>query len=300
MSYFFVVAIGVFALVLGNSDLLAQSSRPVWEESQYGQLILRPFAHAPYPHASRMNGHQYNDEFFPYKGHYDDATVGIFIPKDYKPGRTVNYVVHFHGWNNHVSKVIEHYQLPRQMEEAGVNAILVVPQGPKDAKDSDDGKMQYDKGAFALLLEEVTDFLNEQGKIHTKVIGDITLTTHSGGFRAVASILDHGGLAEHITDVCLLDSTYGNRDWFANWAAASPNHRLISFHTQHLNDENEDLRDLLDKRGVAWRTVPDFELKDSDFIPRGVLIVPTLLPHDEVPMGKDYFRRVVMYSEMKN
>lgn len=276
---------------------MAQDSQPTWKTNQYGQLILRPFAHAPYPHESRKNGHKYNDEFFSYAGHYDDSTVGIFIPADYKPSDVVNYVVHFHGWENHVSRVVEQYQLMRQLEEAKVNAILVVPQGPKDAKDSGDGKLELDRGGFEKLMVEVTDFLADEGKIHTHTIGHITLSTHSGGYKVTAAVLDHGGLALHITDVCLLDSSYGNLDWFANWCAASPNHRLVSFHTQHLNDANMELRGELDKRHVVWRTVPDFKLKDEDFKPRGVLIVPTLLPHDEVPFGHDYFRRVIQYSD---
>jgi hypothetical protein len=274
-----------------------QNKSSLWETSQYGQTMLRPFPHAPYPHSSRMKGYTNDGQVFPYKDHYDDSTVGIFIPKDYKPGDVVNYVVHFHGWHNYVANVLTHYELPRQMEQAHVNAILVVPQGPKNAADSGDGKLELDPGAFEKLMNEVTDFLYEQGKIHTRDIGKITLSTHSGGFKVVAAILDHGGLASHITDVCLLDSTYNGRDIFAKWCAASPEHRLVSFHTQHLNDANEDLRDQLDKLHVAWRTVPDFELKDKDFKSRGVLIVPTLLPHDEVPMGHDYFRRVIRYSD---
>ena len=57
------------------------------------------------------------------------------------------------------------------------------------------------------------------------------------------------------------------------------------------------LRGLLDKAHVPYRTIPDFDLKPDSFKPRGVLIVPTLLPHDEVPMGHDYFRRVIQFSD---
>ena len=224
--------------VLSASALFAQASQPVWKTDQYGQLILHPFPHAPYPHESRKDGYKNQGEVFPYTGHYDDSTVGIFIPADYHPGDVVNYVVHFHGWHQHVSNLIPYYHLEQQMEQAKVNAILIVPQGPKEAADSGGGKLELDPGAFEKLMGEITNYLVAEGKIHTTSIGHITLSTHSGGYKVTASILDHGGLASHITDVCLLDSSYGNLEWFANWCAASPNHRLISFHTQHLNDAN--------------------------------------------------------------
>jgi hypothetical protein len=296
MSNFTIIGLTLFALFFSASGLFAQSSQPVWETDSNGQLILRPFPHAPYPHESRKDGYK-NDIVFPYVGHYDDSTIGIFIPADYHPGDVVNYVVHFHGWHNHVSNVIPFYHLEQQMEQAKINAILIVPQGPKEAADSGGGKLELDPGAFEKLMNEITDFLVAEGKIHTHTIGDITLSTHSGGYKVTAAILDHGGLASHITDVCLLDSSYGNLEWFANWCAASPEHRLISFHTQHLNDANMELRGLLDKAHVPYRTIPDFKLTADSFKPRGVLIVPTLLPHDEVPMGHEYFRRVIQFSE---
>src|SRR6185436_12978172 len=107
-----------------------------------GQFILRPFEHAPFPHKSRDEGHKYGKTFFPRDTNYADSTVGIVIPDGYQPGDTVDYIVHFHGWGNHVSKVIKEYKLMEQLKAAKVNAILLVPQGPKDASDSGGGKLE--------------------------------------------------------------------------------------------------------------------------------------------------------------
>lgn len=292
------ITFAVIGVLFSISSLMAQTTQPGWQTIPEGQLILRPFPHAPYPHPSRDHGFTNAEgQFFPKKGHYDDSTIGIFIPADYHAGNVVNYVVHFHGWANNVAHVIPEYQLASQMLQSRVNAILIVPQGPKNANDSGGGKLELDPGAFAKLMSEITDFLFAEGKVHTKTIGDITLTTHSGGYKVTAAILDHGGLADHITDVCLLDSSYGNLDWFANWCAASPNHRLVSFYTQHLANANKQLRALLDQRHVPYRILKEATLKPADFDHRGVMFMPTSLAHNEVPMGKDYFRLVIQYSD---
>src|SRR6478752_1158200 len=91
------------------------TSQPQWKTDDRGQLILRPFEHAPYPHSSRAQGYKGRATTYPYEGHYDDSTVAVFIPKGYAPADTVDYVVHFHGHGNHVAKVLTQYKLIEQL-----------------------------------------------------------------------------------------------------------------------------------------------------------------------------------------
>ena len=284
MKLFILTAVVALA---GNSF---GQTKPAWQQLPEGQLILRPFENAPYPHSSRENGFKN----FPRDPHYVDSTVGIFIPADYQPGDAVDYIVHFHGHTNHVSNVFEKYKLPQQLVAAKVNAILIVPQGPKDAADSGDGKLELDPGGFEKLINEVTDYLNVEGKIRTKQIGKIALTAHSGGYKVTAAILHHGGLADHITDAILLDASYGSLEWFADWCNADPNHRLVSLFTDHLADENQQLTALLDKAGVKHRTLDEATLTDEQLLPRGPVFMHTKGPHDQVPT--DYFGRLVKTS----
>jgi len=267
-------------------------AQPAWQNVPEGQLILRPFKNAPYPHSSREHG--FKD--FPREPHYTDSTVGIFIPAGYRAGDAVDYVVHFHGHKNHVSKVFEHYQLPQQLVRSKVNAILIVPQGPKDAADSACGKLELDPGGFEKLIAEVTDFLNAERKLHTRRIGHIALSAHSGGYKVTAAILDHGGLGDHITDALLLDASYGNLDWFANWSKAAPSHRLVSLFTDHIADRNRELMTLLDKAAVKYRKLDEPSLKDDDLLPRGPVFMHTKGPHDQVPL--DYFGRLLKTSAL--
>lgn len=264
------------------------SATPSWQKLDTGELILRPFQNALYPHPSREKGFK---NFGP--EHYQDSTVGIFIPANYKPGETVDYVVHFHGHKNDVANVVKKYKLSEQLVAASVNAILLVPQGPKDAADSGGGKLELDEGGFAKLIDEVTAYLNAEGKIHSTSPGKIVLSAHSGGYKVTAAILHHGGMRKCITDVILLDASYGSLEWFADWAKIG-DCRLVSLYTEHLADENTEIMKLLDKANVKYTKLssPD-EAKPGL---RGPIFSPVTVSHDEVPVK--YFGPLVRSSAL--
>jgi hypothetical protein len=284
----------LLALLLPSLTALAQT----WTDTPDGQILLRPFAAAPYPHPSRDAGHQSANGTFPRDPHYVDSTVGIVIPKGYVQGGTVDYVVHFHGWSNHVGPVINQYKLAEQLAASGANAILLVPQGPKNARDSGCGKLELDPGGFHRLIAEVTAHLKSDGKLSTDRIGRIALSAHSGGYKVTARILHHGGLTDHISDVILLDASYGNLEDFVTYATTQRDVRLLSFHTQHLDDENARLREMMEKAGQYPRTIPEDRLAPDTLTPRGVSFIPTKLGHNEVPMKNEYFRLAMMTSAL--
>lgn len=270
-----------------------------WSVTLEGQTLLRGFRNAPYPHASRAQGYTYQGKLFDAATHYNDSTVGIFIPSGYQPGETVDYVVHFHGWGNHVASVLDHYALRRQMNASKRNAILLVPQGPKDAADSGGGRLELEPGAFEALIGEVTEYLRQTGKIHAARIGKIVLSTHSGGYRVTGAILAQGGLTDHITDVLLFDSSYGSLESFADWAAHSPHRRLISLFTDHLAPENFTLLTLLQKRHIAFRSLLESDLNANTLTSRQAVFLHTpTLPHDEVMQQKDYFALFLQTSAL--
>jgi hypothetical protein len=267
-----------------------------WQKTPEGDVILRPFANAPYPHKSRENGFKGSKTTYGPE-HYADSTVGIVIPAGYQPGDRVDYVVHFHGHMNHVSNVLTKYKLPEQLAAAKTNAILLVPQGPTDAADSGGGKLELDPGGFAKLIEEVTAYLKAEGKIKTSSVGKIVLAAHSGGYKVTAAILHHGGMSEHVTDVLLLDASYGSLEWFADWCKASPDHRLVSLFTDHLADENQALMKQLDQANVKYRQLDEQKLTDDQLIARGPVFMHAKGPHDQVPI--DYFGRLVKTGAVK-
>ena len=262
------------------------------QTSPEGELILRSFSNAPYPHKSRENGFTVGGKTFDAATHYSDSTVGIFIPAGFKPGEATDFVVHFHGHMNHVAQVFEQFNLKKEFVQSGLNAILIVPQGPKDASDSGDGRLELDPGAFEALLREVTAYLHTSGKLTAEKIGRVTLTAHSGGYNVTSAILQRGGLAANIKDVVLFDATYGNLEGFADWAKLGHGRRLISLFTEHLASANVMLMSMLQERGVKFQVTLDGGWKDADLSARGVLFIHTLdLTHNETVSKKDYFAR---------
>jgi hypothetical protein len=295
----FVVLSIVVLVALWPRPAEGQTTQPSWQHLPQGELILRPFANAPYPHPSREHGFKGRATTYPADPHYVDSTVGVFVPAGYATADTVDYVVHFHGHNNHVAKVIPQYQLIEQMAAAKVKAVLLVPQGPKDAADSGGGKLELDDGALSRLLEEVTAYLVAGGKARaTAKVGHVVLTSHSGGYKVTAAVLERGGpLAEHITDVLLLDSSYGSLESYARWAGASPSsHRLVSLYTQHLEQANRELMQLLDRAGTKYESLAEAELTDERLAARTTIFAATQVAHDEVPVK--YFGRLLKTSAL--
>src|SRR5438132_647435 len=103
-----------------------------WLTMPEGVMIYHAFASAPYPHSSREHGYTkktgHDVMLYSVEDHYSDPTVGIFIPSIFRPGDTTNYIVHFHGWNHHVSVVLDEYKFPRELVMSKANAILIIPQ----------------------------------------------------------------------------------------------------------------------------------------------------------------------------
>ncbi|MFH0794110.1 MAG: hypothetical protein V2A74_08780, partial [bacterium] len=252
--WMWVVMMLVFIGIQATGSVNAQTTETLmqWVESDAGSLILRPFKNAPFPHKSRENGFQGSEKFFPADIHYTDSTVGVLVPKGFKPGDTTDFVMYFHGHQNHVAQVFSQFNLENEFEMSGLNAVLIVPQGPKDAADSSGGRLEEEPGAFEALVKEVAEFLQNENRIPTAKIGNVALSAHSGGYRVVGAILIHGDLADHIRDVLLFDATYGQLESYADWCALDGGRRLISIFTQHLADENIELISLLQKRNVAF------------------------------------------------
>ena len=261
-----------------------------WVTCPEGQTCLRSFQNAPFPHSSRAKGYTYNGTFFDTASHYSDSTVGIFIPAGYHPADSVDFVVHFHGWTNHVAAVLDHYELRQQLVQSGRNAILLTPQGPKDASDSSGGRLEKEPGAFQALLEEVTHYLLKAGKIRTNRIGHIVLSAHSGGYNVTSALLAQGGMRDRITDVLLFDASYGGLEGFSDWAGAGHGRRLVSLFTRHLAPENFMLISLLQKRHTPFETLLEPDLTERALLPRRTLFLHTLdLEHDEVMHKRGYF-----------
>jgi len=224
--------------------------------------------------------------------------VAIFIPTAFKPAGSINFIVHFHGHNNHVSNVLAKWKLPHELVLSGINAILVIPQLPRDAPDSGGGKLELDQDGLRNLLSDVAAFLQSQRKVTTSTLGNVIITAHSGGYNTAAAVLHRGGLSPNITDCLPFDASYGWLEYFVECTKASPSHRLISFSTQHLAKTNLELMYLMSKSNVAYTELTEAQLSPAALSIRGPIFIPTTLAHDEVPDKKSYFSMTLATSAL--
>lgn len=154
---------------------------------------------------------------FPCEGYpWTDDTVRIFVPEGYQDRGAQDLVVHIHGWSQVVDETIALHRYEEQLWLSGVNAILVVPQGPLRARTGKFGKLLAAAGWADLVREVLVVLAREAGL--APVLGDLVLTAHSGGYQAVGAGLDPG--APPVWQVGLYDALYGRLDAYTAWARA--------------------------------------------------------------------------------
>lgn len=258
-------------LALTGAALAAPTAAP---NAPQGTTFLPQLATAPYPHAGRP---------------YTDSTVGIYVPAHYRSGDSIDYVVHFHGWHNDVRHVLERYRLREQLERSGRNAILVVPQGPKDAPDSDFGKLEHDRNGFARFIAQVGEYLREHNVTTAETTGRIVLSAHSGGYGGEGGVLAVGGMNANVTDVLMFDCAYGHYDAYAAWTKARSGNHLLSIFTSDTENGNVYLMSLV--QGPE----PNIEVHDAhgmtlaELQTRAPTFVLTTVAHDELMQRYDWF-----------
>ncbi len=263
---------------------------------QYGEVIISSLSSAPFPHQKRMSGHTYNNKSYSFEEHYNDSTVLIFIPKGYKSEASNNFVIHFHGWYNNVDSVLSQFKLIEQFSESKKNAILIVPQGPKDVPDSFGGKLE-EKDGFKNLINEVTEFLYQKKIINAKSIGRILLSGHSGGYRVISFILMRSGLTDKIKEVFLFDGLYGQIEKYTYWLDHY-NGKFINIFTKDggTKEQSENLMDCLTSWEISFISRNENELSTNDLKNNRLIFIYSDLEHNDVINVRSQFKRFLEAS----
>lgn len=130
-------------------------------------------------------------------------------------------VIYIHGIGNNIENVVRRVAISSQypvadlighLDRSGRNALLVVPELRYNAASSDPGALGQ-PGVLRPLLEEIFARLRRQFPgLRVDDIKHTVLISHSGGYRAAASLAVGGGVPVH--ELYLLDSLYGHEDTF--------------------------------------------------------------------------------------
>jgi len=227
---------------------------------------LVPMANAPFPvdagasadASAKGGGINFRGSIRWEKGAYGDPRVLLHIPKGFDPNKPSVMVVFFHGHGATLSRdVLERQQVPQQISEAGVNAVLVAPQLAYDARSSNPGKL-WEPGAFARLVreagEQLTRLYGDQRAARTFANMPIIIVAYSGGYLSAASSLERGGLKNRVRGVVLLDALYGELDGFASWISHNRSGFFVSAYTHSTQRRNAELEQKLSERDVTFAT----------------------------------------------
>jgi hypothetical protein len=263
-----------------------QPVRPRIPRLPEAKTALIDFETSPFPYEGRMPGS--NKPFLDVveggrRGHrtlgghvywedetYSDRRVLLHIPQQFDVNRPGVMIVFFHGNGATLARdVRDRQQVPAQIDEAGINAVLVAPQFAVDAADSSAGRF-WEPGAFDRFVGEASDQL-------ARLYGDrfaarsfakmpIVMVAYSGGYVPTLSSLGKARLR----GVVLLDALYSGLDKFASWITQNRSAFFVSAYTHYTRGHNADLERILSERAVAYST----ELSDRP-LPGSVTFLST-------------------------
>jgi hypothetical protein len=215
---------------------------------------------------------------------YSDRRSLIHIPKGFDPRRPALIVVFFHGNEAKLIRDVRNRQeVPRQVAESGLNAVLLAPQFAVDALDSSAGRF-WQPGAFTQYLGEAAGrlahlFGDDRLRI-TFERAPVVIAAYSGGYHPAAFILKSGAVDGRLQGVMLLDGPFGDLEKFADWLTRRTPAFFVSAYGKTAREDVGQLQRLLIDRGVGYRTVlperlaprsvafvdsPD-EIKHADFV----------------------------------
>ena len=286
------------ALVVALASGMAAAQPLAERYADLGTMIVTTSRFTMFPHEKRAKGHTYEGKSYPSDVHYSDSTVAIFVPKGFRAGKTTDLVFYFHGWRNNVDDTFARFRVAEQLAASGVNAVLVLTEGPKNSPDSFGGNLE-ETGVFSSLVSDVLGALKARGVIEKTRPGSIVLAGHSGAYRVMAFILTRGGLTANIREVYLFDALYGQTEKFAHWIERFHG-KLVDIHTAEggTRAQSMDLMDDLRAWNIPFVAVPEDAVTQDVLRKNRLVFIESPLEHDDVVAGKEQFRALLTASAL--
>jgi hypothetical protein len=274
----------LFLIGLGWLAVAASAAQVDFKDvSSLGELFVVTLTNAPFPHASRAAGHEYQGQNFPAATHYSDSSVAFFIPKGFRSSERIDFVVHFHGWNNNIAQADRDFGLVEQFAASRRNAVLILPEGPRNAPDSSGGKLE-DALGFERFMAEAMSVLRGRPGFSNAVPGRIVLSGHSGAYRVISAILEVGGMAGSVREVYLFDALYGQAPRFHHWIDREKAGRFVVVYTDRGGTLDESMRFIHDVRARGLNHHAGQEANTTDVQLRGdrLLFLHSTRSHNDV------------------
>jgi len=264
----------MLALPGATTAAMAQAPKRELAPLSSAKIALVPFDNSPFPyrgevpeknkpfidviegdrlgHTSPRGGVYWEDQA------YSDRRSLLYIPRGFDPRRPALMVVFFHGNEATLTRDVRNrQQVPRQLAESGLNAVLVAPQFAVNALDSSSGRF-WEPGVFPEYLKEATERLTElYGDQRARAAffdAHVVIVAYSGGYNPAAFILHAGKVDHRLRGLILLDALFAEVDKFADWLARRPPAFFVSAYGKAARDEHASLQRMLTERGVRFQS----------------------------------------------
>jgi hypothetical protein len=189
---------------------------------------------------------------------YSDSRTLLHIPRGFDPRRPALMVLFLHGHGATLQRdVIDRQQVPAQVSEAGVNAVLVAPQLAVDAADSSAGKLWQPGGFERFLNEAIEQLVKLHGDPRSKQAFEnmpIVIVAYSGGYATAAACISQSSAAARVRGIVLLDALYGDLDKFASWISSRKKAFFLSAYANSTRTRNAELEELLKGKDITVNT----------------------------------------------
>ncbi|MBL7701243.1 MAG: hypothetical protein JNM14_03250 [Ferruginibacter sp.] len=250
-------------------------------------------ANTLFPDSARAKGHTYDKVLYPAAIHYTDSTVLIAVPPHFKAGKYIDVIFWFHGWRNNIDSADAYFELTKQFIASKRNAILVFPEGAKNAPDSYGGKLEK-KEVFKALLNDVLNKLKTEKVISRKTEArNILLAGHSGAFRVMSYILQNGGV--EVKHVMLFDGLYSQVDKYIAWIQADPSHQFINLYTNKgggTDEVSEKMMQQLREKSILFINPEEKDVHAAMLKTNQVIFIHSLKEHNDVMNRPDHTFRL--------
>jgi hypothetical protein len=256
-------------LVVSSTMPIPASAAP----TKSPKTALVAFDNSPFPYSGQPPGQDkpfYDLEMDGRRGHtsprggvywedvtYSDRRVLLHIPRGFNPALPALMIVYLHGNMTNLEGVVHrHQQVPRQVSESGLNAVLVAPQLAVNALDSSAGRF-YEAGHFRRFVEEAgmrLARLNGDARASAAIESlPVILVAYSGGYAPAAWVVHHGGIGDRLRGVILFDALYAELDKFAAWIERRRHSAFFfSAYSRSARDENAALQQLLAEHRIDF------------------------------------------------
>jgi hypothetical protein len=203
---------------------------------------------------------------------YNDSRVLVHVPEHFDAKKPGVIVVFFHGNGATLERdVRDRQQVPQQISDSGVNAVLLAPQMAVDAADSSAGKFWQPNG-FKRFMDESASHLaklyGDPNSAKTFANMPIVIVGYSGGFLPTAWSLEVGGVTNRVRGVVLLDAVYGELDKFASWIENNRSGFFVSSYTRYTKRHDAELMAMLREKGITVTQNMDGPLRPGSVLDR--------------------------------